>query len=182
MILPQKVLLSLKPLFSVLSSVWLCTKGEQLGDPCHCRRSKAVFLNKIQCFFQLLQMLESSEKREVIVVPDTNALIICPDFAIYHKVAGQQNFTLVILPTVLSELDQLKITARDQQFREKVNSVIRRIKGLRSQGSLLKGVTVNKTVTIRMEAREPSFDHTLSWLDPSNNDDRLVASILELQR
>jgi rRNA-processing protein FCF1 len=150
--------------------------------PASIEEAKAVFSKKIRRFFELLEMLESSKHRKVIVVPDTNALIICPDFTVYRKVAGQSNFTMVILPTVLSELDQLKITARDQQFREKVSSVIRRIKGLRSQGSLLEGVTVDKTISVRMEAREPDFDHTLSWLDPSNNDDRLVASILELQR
>jgi predicted ribonuclease YlaK len=144
--------------------------------------AKAVFSRRIQSFVKLLQILESPKQRRIIVVPDTNALISCSDFANYQRVAGQPDFTLVIMPTVLSELDQLKVTARDNGFREKVKSIITRIKGLRVQGSLIEGVIINKTVTVRMEAREPDFGHTLSWLDSGNNDDRIVASILEMQR
>ena len=29
--------------------------------------------------------------------------------------------------------------------------------------------------------REPDLKNTLSWLDPSNNDDRIIASVLALQ-
>ncbi len=156
---------------------------ESIWDvPGSIEEAKAVFSRQIQPFVKLLQMLESPKQRRIIVVPDTNALVSCSDFPNYQMVAGQPDFTLVIMPTVLSELDQLKITARDNGFREKVKSVITRIKGLRAQGSLIEGVIINKTVTVRMEAREPDFGHTLSWLDPGNNDDKIIASILELQR
>ena len=144
--------------------------------------AKAIFSQRIQSFARSFHVLELQKQRRTIVVPDTNALIICSDFANYQRVAGQLDFTLVIMPTVLSELDQLKITARDNGFREKIKSIITRIKGLRLQGSLIDGVIINKTVTVRMEAREPDFGHTLSWLDSGNNDDRIVASILEMQR
>lgn len=144
--------------------------------------AKAVFSRRIQSFVELLQMLESPKERSLAVVPDTNALVSCPDLADYQSVTGQLDFILVIMPTVLSELDKLKVTARDNGFRGKVKSVITRIKGLRAQGSLIDGVIINKTVTVRMEAREPDFGHTLSWLDSGNNDDRIIASILELQR
>lgn len=144
--------------------------------------AKAAFSQRIHAFVRLLHMLESHKQRRIVVVPDTNALISCSDFASYQIVAGQPEFTLVIMPTVLSELDQLKVTARDNGFREKVKSIITRIKGLRGQGSLIEGVIINRRVTVRMEAREPDFERTLSWLDSGNNDDRIVASILELQR
>jgi len=143
---------------------------------------KAIFSQKIKTFVQLLHMLETSKQHTIIVVPDTNALAICPEFSRYAEIAGQASFALVIMPTVLSELDQLKITARDEEFRSRVKSVITRIKGLRNQGSLIDGVTVNRETTVRMEAREPDFRSTLSWLETSNNDDRLIASVLELQR
>ena len=42
--------------------------------------------------------------------------------------------------------------------------------------------TVNKTVTVRMIAHEPTFKRTLSWLDRSNNDDRIIASVIEIQQ
>lgn len=35
---------------------------------------------------------------------------------------------------------------------------------------------------VRVVAREPNFEATLSWLDPSITDDRIIASILEFQR
>jgi predicted ribonuclease YlaK len=81
----------------------------------------------------------------------------------------------------LGQLDRLKVVHHDADLKEKVSSVIRRIKGLRQQGNLLHGVTVNKTVTIKMLAAEPNFKETLHWLDPSNEDDRIIASILEIQ-
>jgi len=161
---------------------WVERKDISWGVPASIEKAKSFFSQQIKPFIDLLQMLESPEQRRIIIVPDTNSLIMCPNFATYHKVAGQPEFTLVIMPTVLSELDNLKVTGRDQEFRNKVKSIITRIKGLRAQGSLLQGVTVNKTVTVRMEAREPDFEQTLSWLEQANNDDKLVASILELQR
>jgi predicted ribonuclease YlaK len=67
-------------------------------------------------------------------------------------------------------------------FRKKVDSVIKRIKGFRQQGNMREGITVNKTVTVKMQAEEPNFDETLSWLDRENADDRIIANALELQR
>jgi len=161
---------------------WVERKDISWGVPASIKEAKSFFSQQIKPFIDLLQMLESPEQRRIIIVPDTNSLIMCPNFTTYHKVAGQPEFTLVIMPTVLSELDNLKVAGSDQQFRNKVKSIITRIKGLRTQGSLLQGVTVNKTVTVRMEACEPDFEQTLSWLEQANNDDKLVASILELQR
>ena len=104
-----------------------------------------------------------------------------PDVSQYCKFIGQEEFTVIIVPTVIQELDDLKIKSRDIDFKNKVKSVIRRLKGWRQQGSMLKGVTVNKKITIKMVATEPKFNKTLQWLDSSNNDDRIIASILELQ-
>jgi len=46
----------------------------------------------------------------------------------------------------------------------------------------LKGVTVNKTVTVKMVAAEPNFDNTLKWLHCDNIDDQIIASVLEIQK
>ena len=43
-------------------------------------------------------------------------------------------------------------------------------------------MTVEKTIKLKMVASEPNFDRTLSWLDRENNDDRIIASALEIQR
>jgi predicted ribonuclease YlaK len=58
---------------------------------------------------------------------------------------------------------------------------VRRIKGWRKQGSLHAGLTVHRNITIRAVAREPRMTESLSWLDPTNRDDRILASALELQ-
>ena len=121
------------------------------------------------------------DKSRTILAPDTNALISDPEFNEYTKIAGEE-IVIIVFPTVLQELDNLKVTHREQDFRRKVDSVIRRIKGLRQQGSLIAGVKVNKSITVVMIAAEPDFDHTLSWLDRNNNDDRIVASAIEYWR
>ena len=56
------------------------------------------------------------------------------------------------------------------------------IKGYRKQGHLLKGVTVHKSIQIKMVAKEPDFTKLYGWLDQSNMDDRLIASTLEAIR
>lgn len=145
-------------------------------------QNKSKFKEKIQAFCEFIRMIDNPTERTLILVPDTNALIKAPDISQYSKVVGQDNYTIVFVPTVLKELDELKVRGRDSDFRDKVASVIRRIKGLRQQGSLLEGVIVNKTVTAKMIAQEPNFNETLHWLDSTNNDDRIIASVLEIQR
>lgn len=137
---------------------------------------------EFKILYDLIKILENKEVDELIVIPDTNSLIICHDFKDYKGIVEKDKFILILIPTVLEELDKLKIVHRERDFRDKINSIIRRIKGLRQQGSLIKGVTVDRTITVKMIAVEPNFEHTLSWLDPSNNDDRIIANTLELQR
>lgn len=120
------------------------------------------------------------KKESTILIPDTNSLIISPDFELYKSLLGNR-ITLLITSTVLSELDKLKIVHRDESFRKKVSSIIKRIKGFRNQGSLIEGITVHKTITVRMIANEPKFQNTLSWLDKDNNDDRIIATAIEHQ-
>jgi rRNA-processing protein FCF1 len=133
-------------------------------------------------YYQLLKVLDTPEQTDTILVPDTNALIICPDITRFKESIGQPNYTVILISTVLGELDKLKRDHRDMDFRKKVDSVIKRIKGFRQQGNMREGITVNKTVTVKMQAEEPNFDETLSWLDRENADDRIIANALELQR
>jgi predicted ribonuclease YlaK len=126
-------------------------------------------------------LIEREGEREIILVPDTNSLISAPDLAKYSTIIDTDTYTIILVPTVLNELDSLKILHRNQDVRDKSKSIIKRIKGLRNQGSLLKGVLINKSVTVRTIAKEPNFNETIHWLDSTNNDDRIIASILEIQ-
>lgn len=144
--------------------------------------TKQLFRNNLKKYSDYLQILKSSEERQTIVIPDTNSLIQYPDPAKYKNIPHLMTFDFIVLPTVLSELDKLKITHRDDNFRTKVKSVITRLKGFRSQGDILEGVIVDKTIKVKMIASEPNFLQTLNWLDSENMDDRIIASALEIQK
>lgn len=119
----------------------------------------------------------------LILVPDTNALILCPDFSAYRRLIPDpgQPFSIVIPPTVLGELDNLKHSSRPENFRAKVKSVIKRIKGLRGQGKLTEGVKYDKNITVLLEITKTRFDAGPEWLNPSVPDDQIIAATLEIQ-
>lgn len=130
---------------------------------------------------QLLDILEASRADYLILIPDTNSLLVSADPVEYRRIADEKSFIFLLLPTILRELDELKILHRNPDVREKSKKIITRIKGWRTQGSLLSGVTVDETITVQTIANEPNMESTLSWLDKDNLDDRIVASVLEIQ-
>lgn len=134
-----------------------------------------------QPLFQILDVLDLASIGELILVPDTNSLLSAADPVDYRKVANQGSFVFMLLPTVLGELDRLKIEHRNELVREKAKKIITRIKGWRNQGSLAAGVVVDNSIAVKASHSEPDMENTLSWLDTGNDDDRIVASILALQ-
>jgi rRNA maturation endonuclease Nob1 len=130
----------------------------------------------------LLDSFKSTGEQGFIMIPDANALIRNPDIHTYGDDIGSNRYTIIFIPTVLSELDSLKIIRREEEFRKKVESVINRIKGFRQQGSLLDGVITYKTVTVKTIATEPNVKEVLSWLDENVSDDKIIATSLEIQR
>ncbi|MCY3820763.1 MAG: PIN domain-containing protein [Gammaproteobacteria bacterium] len=143
--------------------------------------NEARFRNDASRFDRLVDILDSAPRVGVIVIPDTNSIVEHPDPNDYGVVAGSDRFTVVLLPTVLSELDELKTLHRNPEFRDKAKKTIARIKGWRMQGSLRDGVAVNGTITVRAVPRDPKMHDSLSWLDPTIEDDRIIASVLEVQ-
>ena len=132
-------------------------------------------------FFRSLLAQHASEETLFVLVPDTNALLKSPDASQYCEVIESTAFRFVIVPTVLAELDGLKRSRTNQPLGEKAERAIRVIKGLRRQGSVLEGVTVAKTITVQMIPTEPRMADLPSWLDPNNQDDRIIGCILEIQ-
>ena len=135
----------------------------------------------VTLFYEMLAILDANGPSATILIPDTNAIVGEPDPSHYKAIASDGTFVFLLLPTVLVELDELKINHRNPDFRKKVNKAITRIKGWRNQGSLREGVTVDRTITVKAVASEPKMDNTLSWLDENNRDDRIIASVLEVQ-
>lgn len=118
----------------------------------------------------------------VVLVPDTNALLWHPSLEEW-AFEEAPSFEVCLVPIVLSELDALKVTHRNDDVRAKADSLVRRIKGYRDRGSLRDGVPLRQGVSrIRSVAVEPDFAASLPWLDPSHADDRLVAAFIEVMR
>lgn len=136
----------------------------------------------VKSFEQINDILLSTYSTSIencILVPDTNALIMNPNLDLWRF--KFYPFEIVLSPTVLSELDKLKITHRSPEVRDKASGVIKRIKGYRNRGKLTEGVVLSKGIsTLRSLAKEPSFENNFSWLDPSNNDDRIIATLIEV--
>ncbi len=131
---------------------------------------------------ELIEHLYDPSEGDPIYVPDTNALAWSPDLETW-RFDGVRRFTLVLTATVLGELDRLKVEHRSPDFRAKAEGVINRIKSYRARGALSKGVVLRRNVsTLRGIAIEPQVDGTLPWLDPENNDDRILASLIEVMR
>ena len=128
-----------------------------------------------------IEFLKYSSSKGIIIVPDTNSLLISSDPLRYAELAESNQFTIHLLPTVFAELDSLKINHRNETLREKAKAAIKRIKGWRKQGSLQTGVKCNRTITILASHEEPDVVGSLAWLDPEIKDDRIIASVLEIQ-
>ena len=159
---------------------WIEKKSDW-GIPRTLAEAKIKFEKELSFFYETLNLYNSSEVT-TILIPDTNALITEPDPKGYITISGTDKFTLVFLPTVLSELDELKMKSSNPDFQKKVKSVISRLKGYRQQGNMTDGVIVEKSICLKMIAAEPNFSKTLTWLDKDNNDDRIIASALEIQK
>jgi hypothetical protein len=130
----------------------------------------------------LIANLFDASDGTAILVPDTNALFFNPQLEDW-SFGGVKQFTIVLLPTVLQELDGLKVNARNDELRQKAEKLINRIKGYRSRGILTEGVTLRRGVSRLMAfAVEPVVSNALPWLDAGNADDRLLAGVIEVMR
>jgi len=130
---------------------------------------------------EVIEFLQYASNAITIIIPDTNSLLSSTNPRDYKDIVQTKDFTFHLLPTVLSELDSLKVNHKNPDVREKAKDAIRRIKGWRHQGSLSAGITYHGTITIRASHKEPDIANSLAWLDPEVKDDRIIASVLEIQ-
>jgi hypothetical protein len=144
-----------------------------------------VAIAEIQKQIAMLSELYDPSDDEVLVVPDTNALLYAPHLDRW-RFAEAPKFSVVLAPTVLSELDQLKMRPPQDPIRDVAKGLIRRIKDYRRRAhetgkSLLEGAVL-KAGRSRIQALpiEPDFSKTLPWLDKDNDDDRILATLVEV--
>jgi PIN domain len=159
---------------------WLELQGWNWSLSCNTDRNVQAMRSSAEELGAILDVLEYTGSKELILVPDTNSLLGTSDPVTYRSVEDSP-FRFVLLPTVLGELDTLKTEHRNPDVRDKAKAAIKRVRGWRDQGPLLSGVTVDGTIVVQAIHREPDMETTLSWLDPTVKDDRILASVLELQ-
>lgn len=122
-----------------------------------------------------------SDREDVVLVPDTNALILGRAMETW-RFDGIRSFELCLVPTVLEELDKLKLD-RNEDVRSKAKKIIAQLKEFRRRGPLTRGVpVVNGQITLRSMAIEPDVSSSLPWLDVEHADDRFLASVVEVMR
>ena len=129
-----------------------------------------------------LGQAQSMSKNAPVYIIDTSALIDYPDIESMAVELDIHNADFVIPTTTISELDNLKTGKRNEEFRSKLTAAIKYINDLTSRGDVLEGISGAHGLKIKMLAKEPDFSQLPNWLDPSNKDDRIVASAIELQR
>ncbi|MBS1494340.1 MAG: hypothetical protein JST55_12555 [Bacteroidetes bacterium] len=128
----------------------------------------------------LLTPLESAQSKSYLLIPDTNAFLINPDIENW-KFEAFKNFTIILVPTLLKELDKHKMSHNRQEVRDKATKIINKIKEYRRRGKLIEGVIfVKNKIDLIGIATEPDFNKTLMWLDQKNDDDVFLASTLEI--
>jgi hypothetical protein len=152
--------------------VWHSTTGEALAA------GKEAIGEVLEAIGHLYDPAEGS----VVLVPDTNALILSPAFQEW-RFPDFPEFEVLLVPLLLSELDTMKTNHRDPNVRQKAQAVIRQIKEYGRRGSLSDGVTVvANRFHLRALAIEPHVKEALPWLDPNVPDDRILASTVEAMR
>jgi hypothetical protein len=146
-------------------------------------RNEAALRKDAAALAHVLSVLENVGRAGVLLVPDTNCLVDQPDPVPYRTIAGQDDFAFILLPTVLAELDELKIAHKNPEVRDGAKRAITRIKGWRDQarragGTLNDGTVVHGSITVQSLHVEPDVKGSLSWLDASVADDRIIAAVL----
>lgn len=112
---------------------------------------------------------------EALLVADTSAFLDRPDLQAWAL--GGKSWTVVVLPQVLSELDDKK---RDPRTREAATKVIRQMTDLGRRGDTLAGVQLSGKLRYREIATSPDMDTTVPWLRRDVPDDQIVAGALDL--
>lgn len=137
------------------------------------RYFKKSLENQAEAINSVYGKLEGGE----LQIPDTNVFIANPNL---HEYRIPYKSCILILPTIMSELDRLKVEHSNENVRNKAATAIRNIKEYRRRGKLPDGVKITDRLTAYTIAVEPKFEDKPSWLDPTNNDDRFIATCLEV--
>lgn len=96
----------------------------------------------------------------------------------WREVLEAETVTIILVPVVFRELDRHKDMHPVKKLRHRVRALISKLSKMLDQGTEHK---LREAVTLRFEAREPTLDFGQHRLRPDQNDDQLVASILQFR-
>ena len=165
----EKSLKSILDIIEQTQHLWSESKEEQLESVVASLREQ----------IRVLEGIYDPLPGETIVVPDTNALLSNPQVETW-SFRGIDRFTLVMIPAVLRELDELKVNGKREEIRDKAKTLIRKTKEYLRRGDVFEGVKLAGNNKISFIAVEPKPQTMLPWLDPENVDDRIIASYFEV--
>jgi rRNA-processing protein FCF1 len=158
---------------------WLRRTKSSHSTPSSIPRAVELARAAISGLRDLLQSFPADADRVRLVV-DTNALVDCPDLAVYTDDLGPR-YRAHVMPVVLGELDDLKRSGRTPELRDAAAKAVRRLKGLRTNADPLVGMRVAGDVWAVFEHVEPTAENLPGWMDLGVPDDRFAASALLLQ-
>lgn len=171
---------NLKRLYIVMDS-WIRYRNSS-DQPRDAKAAINEFNSVYEQFNELLDGVKPSSEAETIIIVDTSAIIDCPDIKIMSNLINITRKVIVVPPTTLKELDELKTGRRDEKFRSRLTAAIKNLNILSSTGNVLEGIQISPDSVFKMLAIEPNFTNLPNWLDPDTNDDRIIAIAIELQR
>ena len=116
---------------------------------------------------------------------DTNILLEFETFddVEWPKVLNAKQVCLVLAPVVISELDKHKTDYNNARRQKRARMLLPKITKLTEGETIADALPqVRHNVTLLVLPNEPLIDWKAEHLDPTVNDDRLIASILEFSR
>lgn len=127
-------------------------------------------------YLRVLRSLPTAQgDGERLLVADTSALLDRPLLQAWR--ADDECWTIIVLPQVLSELDERK---RDSRTREAALKVSRQLEDFDRRGDTFEGVPLAGKLRYRDVAVTADMTKTLPWLRPDVPDDVIIAGALEL--
>lgn len=131
---------------------------------------------RVEEYRQVVRRLPSAHGSEQrLLIADTSALLDRPDLQEW-RLDGEA-WTVILLPQVLSELDDRK---RDERTRIAAQKVINQIEDFDRRGDTFAGVPLAGKLAVREVPTSPDMTRTLPWLRADVPDDAIVAGALEL--
>lgn len=111
----------------------------------------------------------------LLAILDTNILIHFRQFdeVDWLNELGFDEVQLVIVPAVYRELDEKKSQSRSSKIRKRVRAVLSKLHDRLADAS---SATISEHVSLRLDHVDPSIDFASHSLNPSINDDHIIAS------